>query len=233
MNSIATLVRILQKVTPLVFLLGAFWFTGCQSAGYNKSAAAAVSLQAAASEVQVESQALEATIATLDDLVERPSGDLRMQFRAYRVALNRLNAAVNRTEATGKRMRQKNAVYLKAWDAQLAAMSFEHVRQSSEARKAEVSGQLDQIDTRYNDTHTAVEPLVAYLEDIRRALDADLTLAGLAAVKPIVGNAGDNAAKVRTALARLSEELTNSSSQMSSVMAQTAPARPAPEAGRP
>ena len=216
------------------FALGLLGVAGCQSAGYNKSTAAAVSLQTAALEVQAESQALETTIAALDDLVERPAGDLRIQYRAYRTALYRLNAAVDRTESTGNKMRQKNAAYLKSWDEQLAAMSFEHVRQSSEARKAEVSNQLKQIDTRYDDTHTAVGPLVAYLEDIRLALDADLTLAGLAAVKPIVSNAGENAAKVKTALARLSEELTDSSSRMSSIMVQTVSAQPAPaEVGRP
>jgi len=223
----------LEMVIPLLLLLAMPWFTGCQTSGYNKSEAASVSLQAAASEVQAENQAIEATIEALDNLVEHPTGDLRMQYRAYRVSLNRLNAAVNRTEATGNRMRQKNVAYLKAWDAQLAAMSFEHVRQSSEARKAEVSSQLEQINSRYNDTHMAVEPLVAYLEDIRRALDADLTLAGLSAVKPIVTNANENAAKVRTALASLSEELANSSSRMSSIMAQSSSAQPAAELGRP
>jgi len=208
--------------------------TGCQSAGYNKSTAAAVSLQTAASEVQAESHALETTIAALDDLVERPAGDLRMQYRAYRTALNRLNNSVNRTESTGNKMRQKNAAYLKSWDEQLAAMNFEHVRQSSEARKAEVTNQLKEIDTRYDDTHTAVGPLVAYLEDIRLALDADLTLAGLTAVKPIVSNAGENATKVKTAPARLSDELTSSSTRMSSIMVQTVAAQPAAaEVGRP
>lgn len=214
-------------------VIAAAGLAGCQTSGYNKSAAAAVSLQAASAEVQSESRALETTIAVLNDLVEHPSGDLRTQFRAYRVALDRLTAAVKRTEATGDRMREKNAAYLRAWDAQLAAMSFEHIRQSSETRKAEVSAQLESIDTRYNDTHNAVQPLVAYLEDIRMALDADLTIAGLASVRSIVTNAGENAAKVQSALAKLSDELASSSGRMSSIMAQTAASQPPPEAGRP
>lgn len=218
----------------LASLLAAGLVCGCKTTSHDRSAAAAVGLQAASAEVQAESQALDATIAALDDLVQRPVGDLRMQFRAYRASLNRFIAAVDRTEATGNKMREKNAAYMKAWDEQLAAMTFEHIRESSEARKTEVSGQLDQIDTRYAETHTAVEPLAAYLEDIRRALDADLTLAGLEAVKPIVMNAGENAAKVRTALAKLSEELTNSSSRMSSILVQTVSTQPQPTVvGRP
>jgi DNA repair exonuclease SbcCD ATPase subunit len=218
----------------LASLLAAGLVCGCKTTSHDRSAAAAVSLQAASAEVQAESQALDATISALDDLVQRPVGDLRMQFRAYGASLNRFIGAVNRTETTGGKMREKNAAYMKAWDEQLALMTFEHIRQSSEARKAEVSGQLEQLDTRYAETHTAVEPLAAYLEDIRRALDADLTLAGLEAVKPIVTNAGENATKVRTALAKLSEELSNSSNRMSSIVAQSAPAQPEPAlAGRP
>jgi len=53
-------------------------------------------------------------------------------------------------------------------------------------------------------------PLLAYLEDIRKTLNADLTVAGLETMKDISGNAITNAQKVQIALAQLSDQLADS-----------------------
>jgi hypothetical protein len=135
-------------------------------------------------------------------------------------------------------MQRRSAEYFEAWDRELASMNFEHIRKNSENRKAEVSSQFGTINQRYQQTQEAVQPLIAYLQDIRRALAADLTIPGLAAVKGIAINADENAAKVRTALASLATDLTTSGSQMSPFAWQAATAdrrvlTNAPPAGQP
>ena len=69
-----------------------------------------------------------------------------------------------------------------------------------------------------------MRPLIGYLDDVRKALSADLTMGGLAAVKPIVANAQENAGKVQTVLAKLTADLSTSGTQMSSIALQSAPA---------
>jgi len=99
-------------------------------------------------------------------------------------------------------------------------MDYQHVRELSQTRKTEVSNRFEAVKHRYEDSQAVVQPLVSYLEDLRRALSADLTSDGLASMKAVVGNAEQNAAKVQTALAALTTELTNSSSKLASVGAQ-------------
>ena len=73
-----------------------------------------------------------------------------------------------------------------------------------------------------NEVQGVVQPLIGYLQDIRRALNADLTSGGLESVKSIATNANENAGKVQTALKQLASDLTLSSARVSSIVAQNA-----------
>jgi len=196
-------------------------FTGCKTAGYDKSEAVAYSIQDASAEVQMESKTLDQTMGALKQLVNQPTPDLRLQYSHFSDCLNRLTATAQKTAATGRRMDQKTAVYLQTWDKDLAAMDYERVRDVSQARRNEVARSYDSVHKRYQETQEVVEPLIGYLQDIRRALDADLTPGGLESVRGLVSNAEQNAGKVQTALAALTAALNNSSTKLSPVIVQT------------
>ncbi|HZR20174.1 MAG TPA: DUF2959 family protein [Verrucomicrobiae bacterium] len=199
---------------------------GCTSTGYQRGDVAAVSMQRAASEVQTQERAMDQTMAALRDLVNQPQGDLRIAFKRYSKALDRLIASTERTETTGKTMEAKNAAYVAEWDRQLQAIDFGHIHELSEARRNEVTNRMDAIERRYHDSQEAMVPLITYLLDIRRALSIDLTTAGLESMKGVVQNANDNVAKVQMALDSLTTELTTSSARMSSMAYQ--PNQPPP-----
>jgi hypothetical protein len=190
---------------------------GCASAGYQKGDVAAISMQKAATEVQVEGRALDQTIVTLKDLLSATNGDLRPPFKRFSKSLDGLIATAQRTQNTGRSVQEKNAAYLQAWDQQLQTIDYQHIRDLSEARRAEVTNRVEVVNRRYQESQAAVQPLIAYLLDIRKALSTDLTPAGLESLKGIVQNANDNVAKVQTALEALTGELTNSSARMASI----------------
>src|SRR5690242_8835779 len=113
-------------------------FGGCTSTGYQKGDVAAISMQRAAGEVQLESRAMDQTMACLRDLVSTPNGDLRIPFKRYSKSLDRLIATAERTENTGKKMELKNAEYVAEWDRQLQAIDYGHILELSQARRNEV-----------------------------------------------------------------------------------------------
>ncbi len=207
----------------LVLFICAAALTGCNSAGYHKGDAAAVSMQSAAAEVQVESQALDRTISAAKVLVTEPEADLRRQFQHYSRSLDWLIACAQRTDNTGRKMAEKNRTYLQAWEKELGQIQFDHIRDLSQSRRTEVSGRFEAVNKRYQESQAVVQPMVRYLDDIRRALSSDLTAGGLEAMKAIVQNAETNSAKVQTALEALVTELNNSSTAMASVAPQSAP----------
>jgi hypothetical protein len=189
----------------------------CASNGYQKGDVAAASMQRAATEVQAEQKALDATVAALGELMNAPEGDLSIPFKRYSSSLDQLIASSRRTEATGKTMESKSAAYVEAWNRQLQSIDYQHIRDLSEARRIEVTNRVDAINRRYNESQAVVQPLISYFEDIRKALSTDLTPAGLESLKEVVQNANQNVAKVQTALDALSTELTDSSAKMSSI----------------
>jgi phage shock protein A len=168
---------------------------------------------------------MDQTIAALSELISQTNGDLAGPFKHYSRSLDQLIASAQKTESTGREMEEKNAAYLAEWDKQLASIDYGHIHEISEARRSAVTNSLDAIRRRYQESQAAVQPLISYLMDIRRALSSDLTMGGLEALKSVTQNANDNVAKVQTALDALRTELTTSSAGLSSVayQANTAP----------
>ena len=205
----------------LTFGLALVCAAGCATKGYQKGDLAALSMQRAAGEVQVEEKAMDQAIASLEELVSQANGDLRAPFKRYSRALDRLIAAAARTENTGRHMDQKGAAYVASWDRQLQSIDYQHIRDLSDARRSEVTNRLEAIHQRYHESQAVVQPLIAYFEDIRTALSTDLTAAGLDSLKGVAQNATQNVTKVQTALDALTSELTDSSAKLSSIAYQT------------
>ncbi len=224
MNGTTYISRMIRTgaLLPALVVLAA----GCASAGYKKGDTAARGMQRAATEVQAETRAIDATMDALRELVNNPAPDLKPQFENYRSTLRRLVARANQSERTRARMERQGAEYFTAWDKETAEINYGIIRDRSESRRAEVTNHFHAVNSRYLEVQGVVRPLITYLEDIQTALSVDLTTAGLDSVKSIVSNAEQNARKVETALGRLSEELAASSTSLSSVATRDAGAPP-------
>src|ERR1041385_763469 len=168
---------------------------GCASHGYVKGNAAGGSMQEASFRVEKESQEIDRTIARLTGLVNEPAPDLRPQFKAYNTELDRLYKSIEQTDGAVKRAQEKKKDYFETWDKQLAALNYQAVRDRGEARRVAVSNELEAIHIKYRETTEVVLPLLAYLEDIRKALGSDLTAGGLESVQDAVTNAHESPRK--------------------------------------
>jgi hypothetical protein len=174
--------------------------------------------------VNAESRAIDSTLAALDDLVNKPSPDLRPQFERFSDQLDRLIASCDRAEKAAVHASERNAEYFQSWDRDLATINYEVIRTQGESRKAQVTSRFNEVNGRYRDNQEVMRPLIVYFQDIRTALSADLTAGGLRAVRPLAENAEQNARKVQTALARLAQDLTTSGTSMSSAFRKPEPA---------
>jgi hypothetical protein len=204
-------------VRVFICLLALVEFSGCASANYQKADDASDSLRKAAIQINAENRNIDVTLASLDNLVNRPAPDLKPQFKGFSKSVDRLAASARRAEKAAEVANQKSAEYFRDWDKETVAINFEAVRDQSVSRKTQVSNEFNTVNQRYRENQAVIEPLISYLQDIRRALSTDLTRGGLQSVKPLVDNAEQNARKVQTALARLTMDLSTSRTEMSSV----------------
>lgn len=197
--------------------------TGCSSVGYRTGDKTADSLQRASRTVEAQNQALDETIVALSTLVNSPASDLKPPFKAYSASLDRLLAAVERSDVAMAQLKETSAEYFASWDAQLAAMNYEVIRSTSEARKQAVSNQVAFVCNRYEETQAVVRPFMSYFSDIQRSLGTDLNAEGLAAARDVVRNAETNTQKVQGALQQLASDMTESGIKLSSVIQPSAP----------
>jgi hypothetical protein len=202
-------------VIAAIALAGA-WLAGCSTTVYKRGDRTADAAQAAAIQVQTESQALAGTLATLNNLVEKPGPDLKPPFQSFSAALDDLAAALKRGDVARNHLVRSNAVFLAAWDKQLTSITNTEVRSRSEARKTEVSNQFEATNSRYVQAQDALRSLIGFLEDIRKALSTDLTPGGTEAVKGLVGDANTTTTKVQAHLAQAMADLKALSTAMSS-----------------
>ena len=214
----------LARVSQIsICTVAALVMCGCAST-YRQGDAASASLDKAAVEIRAESGAIDATLASLDSLVNKPGPDLRPQFARYSHSLDRLVAASKRAEKSADEAKKKSADFFDSWDKRTADIKYEAVRDQSVSRKTQVSDEFNTVNERYRENQAVIEPLISYLQDIRTALSTDLTMGGIQSVKTLSDNAAQNAQKVQTALARLSDELYTSGARMSSVGPREEPA---------
>jgi hypothetical protein len=197
---------------------------GCAST-YREGDAASASLHKAAAEIRTESAAIDGTLASLDSLVNNPGPDLKPQFARYSHSLDRLVAASRQAEKSAAAAKQKSADFFDSWDKRTADIKYEAVRDQSVSRKTQVISEFNTVNERYRENQSVIDPLISYLQDIRTALSTDLTMGGIQSVKTLADNAAQNAQKVQTALARLSDELYDSGARMSSIAPRDQPAR--------
>src|SRR5262249_48943659 len=147
---------ILKTAGTFGFALATLCLAGCASTPYHKGDVAAISLQNASSEAQGQSRALEVTMGSLDDLVNKPEPDLKPQFKRFSRSLDNLAGYARRNERSQARVRDKSAAYFEAWDKQVATMNYETIRTQSQERKTEVINSYNSVNRRYRESQDAM-----------------------------------------------------------------------------
>ena len=195
---------------------------GCASHNYDKGQATAASLKASSEKIDAASGQLNATLASLNDLVNNPQPDLRPQYTKFSNNVDDLGKLARHVQDSVAAMREKGKEFFDQWNAQLAEIKNEDIRSRSTARQQEVSAALSDVKTSYAEAETAFRPLMSNLRDIQKYLGIDLTRAGVASMKDITAKTNEESATLRTAVAKLVADFKSLGVAMSAV----APAPP-------
>lgn len=216
--------RILQRlpsVLPAVMLVSVLvWIAGCQTTGYKKADAAAWHSEVAAKQVQVVSSTLDATTGSLNALVNRPEPDAEPQFLKFSETLAQLKDSARSAGKEVDRLWSDGTRYFEVWDKEIATIQDAGTRSVSENRKLQVSNQFDDTIRRYETAEENLQLLIAYLEDLRKALSTDLTSGGLAAMNQSVTEADTRARKVQQGLTQSANDFESLSARIASYRVQ-------------
>ena len=192
-------------VATAAFVFAAALFAGCATSGYDKAGGTSSSMEKAAQTISKSSTQVDQVMATLSDLVNNPGADLKPQFQKFVSAMNSLESTAKDLNGRVADVQKQGADYFKNWDAELAKIQNESIRNNSAARRKAVSAQFDAVQTSFNQVKKDFDPFVSDLKDVRTALSTDLTVGGVASVKGVVSNADKRAIPLHKSLDALAK----------------------------
>jgi hypothetical protein len=207
----------LSILNQVLFSCAVLTLAGCSTTAYHKGDSASASMHQTSLAVQDENRSINATMGALKDLTSASQGDLKPKFQHFSTSLDNTIASCKRADDAARTMQSKCAAYFDAWSKELPLINYQAIRETSGARKDEVRARYDGLNHRFQDTQAVVQPLVAYLKDIRTSLSTDLTTGGIQSLAGSLAKADENATKVQTNLTQLASDLSSSSTEMSSL----------------
>lgn len=180
--------------------------SGCASTGHKQAAHASTSLEKTAHEIRLGNGQIDAVLFSLDSLVHSPAPDLKAQFNKFDSAVTKLESLSKDVTDRAADMQKEGADYFRTWDEELAKIQNESIRSRSTVRKNIVAANFERVRVSYMNTRASFTPFMSDLKDIRTALAMDLTVAGLASVKPAAANARTNAVPLRESIYTLESD---------------------------
>jgi acetylglutamate synthase len=222
--------QLLIAIAALTVAVTTTFITGCQSSGYDAGNKTAADIQAAADRIAAGPAQIDAVLASLNDMVDKPQADLRPQYQLFADNVAKVEAAAKAIAANRKSMGERQKEFFAKWDEQLAQIKNEDIKARSQSRKDEVNKNLLAIKTSYLEAATAFKPFMANLKDVQKYLSVDLTTGGIAAIKDTVTKVNESAVPLKTSIAKVAEDFKALGVSMSSVapQQQVAPATAAP-----
>jgi outer membrane murein-binding lipoprotein Lpp len=213
------------KLLPLVAsLAAAALLAGCASTGYQKGDKTAANIQAAADQIGSLPGLIDKTVASLNDIVQKPAADLRPQYKSFTENLTAVESTAKSVADTRRAMGEKDKEFFAKWDEQLAQIKNEDIKARSQSRKDEVKKNLLAIKRSYTEAEMAFKPFMSDLKDVQKYLSVDLTPGGVASIKDTVGRVTQSAPPLKTCIGKLADDFKTLGVSMSSVT----PAAPAP-----
>ncbi len=191
---------------------------GCQSQEYDSSTAASGELQAASTNLNETRVRVDESLQALNSLMSAGGGDLRPAYDTYARSVNAMEASAKEMQARAAAMQEKGTAYFAKWDAEMAQIHNEDIKQRSDARKAEVQKSFTRVSDLYQKTRTEFDPFLSDMKDIRAALGTDLTPGGIESIGSSATRARKEGLSIRDTLVSLTSELKALGAKMSPQM---------------
>lgn len=210
-----------------LFAILAIAISGCSTvdnytAGSSSGKATAKSLDRVSEMLSEADTHVYETVAALQDLIENPAADLRPQYSTFTKSLSGLKSSAEKIGNAADKMKEKGNEYFPEWKANLSAIQNEKLRKQIEKRNEKVLDQFKDIVDEFGKLKETYKPFVAKLDDIKTALDNDLTASGVKLVTSLSEDVIDDSDDVREHLENMSEAFSDFANELSPILEQAA-----------
>ena len=159
-------------------------------------------------QIVVQSMSLmDATLHSLDEISVQAHRDPRQAYEAFAKAVHRIEVDSIKVRARTHAMRARGDAYFEHWRAYLATVNNEQVRELAEEHQPELKLSFEQVSLASQQVREVFRPFLSDLQKLRAVLEADPSLARIAAQKGLILAAKDKGRQVQQGLDRILAEM--------------------------
>lgn len=196
-----------SRALPLLVTLASTALLGaCKSATHQSGAATGKTIQQAADEIDLTIGALDATVASLNEILNNPAPALSKQLDSFTSNLKSLESRATEVRDLATAIDANSQAYFAKWDEQIATIVNEDIRERSQDRRADLDESFKDLREQYGEARDEFKPLLADLKDVHAALAADLTPSGIEVVRKTAKKCSKSAEDVKESLSELAQE---------------------------
>jgi len=189
--------------------------TGCSSTGIQRSEKATTTMQTIDNDIKQVVVQLDATGASLDDLMRPGQSDVKKTFASCTGNIAKIEAMEKRFAIHADEMKDRGKDYFDEWQKEGSKYNNQQIRELSEQRRA----QLGEIYAKIAENSVGVKgPFKAYVSDVKEIqlyVSNDLTSKGIESIAPITRKAVDDGEKLKGAIKDLQTAIERARAEMS------------------
>jgi hypothetical protein len=150
---------------------------------------------------------VDGSLRALDEISVHANRNPRPAYEAFAKLVHRLEVDSIKVRARTQAMRSRGDAYFEHWEAYLAGVKDEQVRKLAEERRPELKRSFEQAQQASQQVRETFRPFLSDLQKVRAVLEADPSLARIAAAKSTILAAKDKGRQVQQGLDRLLAEM--------------------------
>lgn len=160
--------------------------SGCAAtagSGYERAGSTSESLTVVREEIAEAKPKVSETVNTLENLVNRPAADLKPQFEEFAAAVREAERRERRISSRVTTYENRRDSYMERWQADIDEISNVDLRDRALSRKSETRDSFADLDEKLATMQEDYDALLDQLNDLRRFLSSDLTIAGISSIR--------------------------------------------------
>jgi hypothetical protein len=174
----------------IIFTIGLAALLGVAS--YANQQLLSASIKEARAETARTSDQLKSTVGALNVLTSQKKGDLRPAYETFCSEISKTEAAANWTKMRINWMTGEGQTYFGNWQKTVDGINNEKLRKKSQKRLDAVQESYKKVEGSLQQAGDKFVPFLSDLNDIKKALAADITPGGMKAIKSTVRSANWN-----------------------------------------
>jgi len=174
--------------------------TGCATTGAERATKATNTMQTVESDYRQVSMQVDATNASLQELINLNQIDMKKALDNYNTNVTRMQKLGKRLDKNTADMNAQGQNYFSEWEKQGNSYTNPQIRQLSEERRLQLRSVFSEIPEASIGVKGSLHSYIADISEIQRYLSTDLTSKGVEAITPVAQKAEQDGENLKTSV---------------------------------